>query len=60
MTPRLTNHGRRTAARRHRRGFTLIELMTVVCVLGLLFGFVIYVQLKNLPVHSSMRELRET
>jgi K(+)-stimulated pyrophosphate-energized sodium pump len=31
----------------------------VICVLGLLFGFVMYGQLKNLPVHSSMREISE-
>ena len=30
-----------------------------VCVLGLLFGVVMYVQLKNLPVHHSMREISE-
>ncbi len=31
----------------------------VVCVLGLVFGLVIYSQLKNLPVHESMREISE-
>src|SRR5436189_379918 len=31
----------------------------VVCVLGLLFGLVMYMQLKNLPVHRSMREISE-
>ena len=37
MRSRLTNHARRTTrARRCRRGFSLIELMTVVSVLGLL------------------------
>ncbi|HTQ80955.1 MAG TPA: sodium/proton-translocating pyrophosphatase, partial [Thermoanaerobaculia bacterium] len=30
-----------------------------VCVLGMLFGLVTYVQLKNLPVHRSMREISE-
>jgi K(+)-stimulated pyrophosphate-energized sodium pump len=30
-----------------------------VCILGLLFGLVIFTQLKNLPVHSSMREISE-
>lgn len=30
-----------------------------VCVLGLLFGLATYVQLKNLPVHESMREVSE-
>jgi len=30
-----------------------------VCVLGLLFGLIIFVQLKNLPVHKVMREISE-
>jgi K(+)-stimulated pyrophosphate-energized sodium pump len=30
-----------------------------VCVLGLVFGLVIFSQLKNLPVHASMREISE-
>jgi K(+)-stimulated pyrophosphate-energized sodium pump len=30
-----------------------------VCVLGLLFGLVVYRQLKGLPVHASMREVSE-
>src|SRR5262245_15481012 len=31
----------------------------VVCVLGLLFGLVIYGQLRGLPVHASMRDISE-
>ncbi len=31
----------------------------VVCLLGLVFGLVTYVQLRNLPVHRSMREISE-
>ena len=31
----------------------------LVCVLGLLFGLVMYMQLKNLPVHRAMREISE-
>src|SRR3982074_832341 len=31
----------------------------VVCVLGMLFGLMMYVQLKNMPVHRSMREISE-
>jgi K(+)-stimulated pyrophosphate-energized sodium pump len=31
----------------------------VVCFLGLLFGLVMYMQLKNLPVHRAMREISE-
>jgi K(+)-stimulated pyrophosphate-energized sodium pump len=30
-----------------------------VCLLGLVFGLVTYVQLKNLPVHRSMRDISE-
>jgi K(+)-stimulated pyrophosphate-energized sodium pump len=30
-----------------------------VCILGLLFGLVIFIKLKNLPVHHSMREISE-
>ena len=30
-----------------------------VCLLGLLFGFITYVQLRNLPVHASMRQVSE-
>jgi K(+)-stimulated pyrophosphate-energized sodium pump len=40
-------------------GHTLLLIGLGVCVLGLLFGLVIFVQLKNLPVHRSMREISE-
>ncbi len=40
-------------------GRTLLLDGLVIVVLGLLFGLVIYNQLKNLPVHSSMREISE-
>jgi K(+)-stimulated pyrophosphate-energized sodium pump len=30
-----------------------------VCILGLVFGLVIFTQLKNLPVHQAMREISE-
>ena len=33
-------------------GRTLLMSGLVVCVLGLVFGLVIYTQLKNLPVHA--------
>jgi K(+)-stimulated pyrophosphate-energized sodium pump len=38
---------------------TLLTGGLVVCVLGLFFGLVIYMQLKNLPVHRSMLEISE-
>jgi K(+)-stimulated pyrophosphate-energized sodium pump len=31
----------------------------VVCALGLLFGLIVFTQLKNMPVHSSMLEVSE-
>ena len=40
-------------------GRFLLQLGLGVCVLGLIFGLVIYSQLKNLPVHVSMREISE-
>ncbi|HUP64657.1 MAG TPA: sodium-translocating pyrophosphatase, partial [Thermoanaerobaculia bacterium] len=40
-------------------GQTLLLWGLVVCVGGLLFGLAIYRQLKDLPVHRSMREISE-
>src|SRR5437867_6699047 len=40
-------------------GRTLLMTGLVVCALGLLFGIVIFVQLRGLPVHPSMREISE-
>ena len=40
-------------------GHKLLICGLFVCVLGLLFGLVMYTQLKNLPVHRSMREISE-
>ncbi len=40
-------------------GETLLLGGLVVCALGLLFGLMIYKQLKRLPVHQSMREISE-
>ena len=40
-------------------GRALLMLGLAVCVLGLVFGLVIFGQLKNLPVHESMREISE-
>ncbi|HJR63895.1 MAG TPA: sodium-translocating pyrophosphatase [Gemmatimonadaceae bacterium] len=40
-------------------GRTLLMTGLVVCVLGLLFGLVIYSRLKRLPVHAAMREISE-
>ena len=40
-------------------GHKLLLIGLVFCALGLLFGLAIYVTLKNLPVHRSMREISE-
>jgi K(+)-stimulated pyrophosphate-energized sodium pump len=40
-------------------GHSLLMVGLLFCVGGLLFGLTIYVQLKNLPVHRSMREISE-
>ncbi len=40
-------------------GKTLLLLGLIVCGLGLGFGLMMYVQLKNLPVHKSMLEISE-
>src|SRR4051794_41072825 len=40
-------------------GRTLLMGGLVVCALGFLFGLLTFTQLKNLPVHSSMREVSE-
>ena len=40
-------------------GRTMLQWGLLICLLGLAFGLVIYSQLKNLPVHQSMREISE-
>jgi K(+)-stimulated pyrophosphate-energized sodium pump len=40
-------------------GRTLLMGGLVVCVLGLVFGMVIFMRLKNMPVHRSMLEVSE-
>jgi K(+)-stimulated pyrophosphate-energized sodium pump len=40
-------------------GHRLLMIGIVFCVFGLGFGMVIYMRLKNLPVHRSMREISE-
>ncbi|HEX7730964.1 MAG TPA: sodium-translocating pyrophosphatase [Terracidiphilus sp.] len=40
-------------------GHALLMVGLLFCVGGLLFGLAIYVQLKNLPVHRTMREISE-
>jgi K(+)-stimulated pyrophosphate-energized sodium pump len=40
-------------------GHNLLTIGLLFCAFGLLFGLAIYVQLKNLPVHRTMREISE-
>ncbi len=40
-------------------GHNLLLIGIAFCFFGLLFGMTIYMQLKNLPVHRSMREISE-
>jgi K(+)-stimulated pyrophosphate-energized sodium pump len=40
-------------------GHTLLLFGLIICALGLLFGIIIYGQLRNLPVHRSMLEISE-
>ena len=40
-------------------GHALLTIGLLFCVGGLLFGLAIYVRLKNLPVHRTMREISE-
>ncbi|HWW14789.1 MAG TPA: sodium-translocating pyrophosphatase [Candidatus Dormibacteraeota bacterium] len=40
-------------------GHRLLMIGILFCVFGLAFGMVIYMRLKNLPVHRSMREISE-
>jgi K(+)-stimulated pyrophosphate-energized sodium pump len=40
-------------------GRSLLMTGLIVCALGLLFGLLTYTQLRNMPVHSAMREVSE-
>ena len=44
----------------HIGGQTLLTWGIAICGLGFLFGLIIYVRMKNLPVHQSMREVSDT
>lgn len=39
--------------------FNLLLIGLFICVLGMIFGLVSFIKLKNLPVHSSMRSVSE-
>ena len=40
-------------------GHSILLIGLIFCALGLLFGLMIYMQLKKLPVHRAMREISE-
>ncbi len=40
-------------------GWNLLASGLIVCLFGLVFGLVIFQQLKNMPVHKSMLEISE-
>ena len=40
-------------------GQLLLALGIIICVLGLVFGLVVFFQIRRLPVHRSMREISE-
>src|SRR3974377_1806039 len=40
-------------------GHRLLLFGILICIFGLLFGMTIFVRLKNMPVHRSMREISE-
>jgi len=40
-------------------GHKLLLFGILICIFGLLFGMTIFARLKNLPVHSAMREISE-
>jgi K(+)-stimulated pyrophosphate-energized sodium pump len=40
-------------------GQFLLALGIIICVLGLVFGLVVFFQIRKLPVHRSMREISE-
>ena len=40
-------------------GHNLLLIGIAFCIFGLLFGMTIYMRLKNLPVHTAMREISE-
>jgi len=40
-------------------GHNLLLMGIIVCILGLLFGLAMYMNLKKLPVHQAMREISE-
>src|ERR1700730_15521415 len=40
-------------------GDTILFAGIGVCVLGMIFGLIEFVRIKNLPVHKSMREISE-
>src|SRR5215470_14423743 len=40
-------------------GHTLLTIGIAVCALGMVFGLIVFSQLRRMPVHKSMREISE-
>ena len=55
----LPNFNQDVIANTGMTGQTMLTFGLIICVLGLLFGLMTYKQLRDLPVHQSMREVSE-
>lgn len=42
------------------KGITILNIGLVICVIGMIFGLIQYVQTKNLPAHKSMLDVSQT
>ena len=42
------------------QGLTILNIGLVICVIGMIFGIIQYVQTKNLPAHKSMLDVSQT
>jgi len=40
-------------------GHNLLLIGLVICILGMIFGFIMYMGIKKLPVHTAMKEISE-
>jgi len=42
------------------QGLTILNIGLIICVIGMIFGLIQYVQTKNLPSHQSMMDVSQT
>ncbi len=59
VLPDLTNNAVKAEFLGGMSGNKLLMIGLIVCMLGLGFGMMIYMQLKNMPVHKSMLDISE-